>query len=54
MRSLLMPSVALLIATAGVVGAAEVKSGLEPGARAGAYNVTDITGPNSGKSLCYK
>lgn len=44
---------ALLMATAGVV-AAELKSGLQVGDHAGAFNVKDITGPRAGKSLCYR
>jgi hypothetical protein len=34
--------------------AAELKSGLQVGASAGAFNVKDITGPNKDKSLCYR
>lgn len=52
MNRLLVSSACVLIFAAGA--AAEVKSGLQPGDRAGAYNVKDITGPNKGKSLCYR
>lgn len=39
----------------GALGAAEgLKSGLQVGDTAPAYNVRDITGPNAGKSLCYR
>lgn len=55
MRSLLGPSAAMLIAAVGVaVAAEELKSGLQVGARTKAYNVRDITGPNQGKTLCYR
>ena len=55
MRSLLAPSAALLIATVGVAFAAEeLKSGLQVGDRTSAYNIRDITGPNAGKTLCYR
>lgn len=37
-----------------VAVAAELESGLAPGEKVGAYNVKDITGPNAGKSLCYR
>lgn len=37
-----------------VAQAAELQSGLKPGEKVGAYNVKDITGPNAGKSLCYR
>lgn len=33
---------------------AELKSGLQVGDSAPAFNVRDITGPNAGKSLCYR
>lgn len=31
-----------------------LKSGLQVGEHAGPFNVQDITGPNKGKSLCYR
>src|SRR5262249_28658087 len=37
-----------------VAQAADLESGLQPGEKVGAYNVKDITGPNAGKSLCYR
>lgn len=39
---------------AGALIAAELKSGLQPGDAPPAYNVKDATGPNEGKSLCYR
>ena len=55
MKRLLVPSVALLIAASGVAVAADaLKSGLSPGKSVGAFNVKDCTGPNKGKSLCYR
>lgn len=45
---------ALVVASAGIVFAADVESGLKVGDTVGAYNVKDITGPNKGKSLCYR
>lgn len=30
-----------------------LRSGLQPGDKAGAFNVQDVTGPRKGKSLCY-
>ena len=53
MRSL-VPSAVLLIVTAGVTTAAELKSGLQPGDQAGAFKVKDCTGPAKGKSICYR
>jgi hypothetical protein len=48
-------SAALLAATVGVAVAAErLESGLQVGARTSAFNVRDITGPNQGKTLCYR
>lgn len=44
-----------LLAITGVVLAGdEVKSGLPVGEFVPAFNVRDITGPNAGKSLCYR
>lgn len=55
MRRLIVPSVAVVALCVGVAAiAAEIKSGLQVGEAAGAYNVKDCTGPNAGKSLCYR
>jgi hypothetical protein len=55
MRNLLVPSTAFLIAAAGVAFAAEeLKSGLQVGERTSPFYVRDITGPNEGKTLCYR
>ena len=54
MRRVLVPSIALLMATAGLAMAADLESGLQPGDKAGAFNVSDVTGPNKGKKLCYR
>ena len=54
MHRVWMPSIALAVAVAGVVVAAELQSGLQVGDHAGAFNVKDITGPNKGKTLCYR
>ena len=54
MRSV-VPSLALLAMSVGTLAAgAELKSGLEVGQPAGAFQVKDCTGPNKGKSLCYR
>lgn len=55
MKRLLTLSVALMFVAASSIGsAAELKSGIEVGGRPGAYTVNDCTGPNAGKSLCYR
>ena len=55
MRSLLVPSAVLLMAATGVaVAAEEIESGLQVGERTSPFNVRDITGPNAGKTLCYR
>ena len=54
MKVLPLSFAALLVATAGVMAAGKVKSGLEPGSKVGAYNVLDITGPFKDKKLCYR
>ena len=53
MNRFIVPAFAVL-ATCGIVVAAELKSGLEKGESPAAFNVKDITGPNKGKSLCYR
>src|ERR1044071_387883 len=53
MNRFIVPAFALL-ATAGLVIAADLKSGLATGESPSAFNVKDITGPNKGKSLCYR
>ena len=49
-----LASLCVVVMLAFVVHAAELESGLKPGEKVGAYNVKDITGPNAGKSLCYR
>jgi hypothetical protein len=53
MRSLVVPTLAFAAISA-VALAADVKSGLQVGEQAGAYNVKDCTGPSAGTSLCYR
>jgi hypothetical protein len=36
------------------LGGDAVKSGLKPGEPVNSFNVDDITGPNEGKTLCYR
>lgn len=55
MRNVLVPTAALLVAGFAVsANAADLKSGLQVGDSAGAFNVKDCTGPAKGKSLCYR
>lgn len=54
MKKLIAFSVAAVLAASSVVSADGVKSGLEPGSFVGAFQVRDITGPQQGKSLCYR
>ncbi len=55
MKRLLSLTVALMLVAAGSIStAAELKSGIEIGGRVGPYTVNDCTGPNAGKSLCYR
>jgi hypothetical protein len=42
------------LAFAGVAVAAELKSGLQVGESVGPFNVIDCSGPNEGKTLCYR
>ncbi|MBW3542933.1 MAG: hypothetical protein KY476_21945 [Planctomycetes bacterium] len=52
MRTLALSSA--LVLAAGVAMAGELQSGLQPGEKAGAFNVKDVTGPQKGTSLCYR
>jgi hypothetical protein len=46
---------ACLLALTGIaIAADEVKSGLPVGESVPAFNVRDVTGPNAGKTLCYR
>lgn len=54
MKKLLASCAALCLVASGFAVAGELKSGLEEGAHPGAFNVKDVTGPEKGKSLCYR
>jgi uncharacterized phage protein gp47/JayE len=55
MRRVFVPTVALLVMTAGSLAmAGELKSGLQIGEGTQFYLVNDCTGPNAGTSLCYR
>lgn len=55
MRTMLVPSIAIVaVCFSTVVVAADLQSGLQVGDRAGYFEVKDCTGPNTGKSLCYR
>lgn len=55
MKKVWLTSSAVLYATMGVaLAAGELTSGLQVGDSSKPYNVRDITGPNKGKTLCYR
>lgn len=55
MKRLLTLTVALMfVAASSLSSAADLKSGIEIGSKVGPYTVNDCTGPNAGKSLCYR
>lgn len=54
MKRFIVTSMAIACVLAGAVVAADLKSGLQVGEDATPFNVKDITGPNKGKSLCYR
>ena len=57
MRKRLAYGLPALVVSAFVVGtvlAGDVKSGLQVGDAATPFDVQDITGPNKGKTLCYR
>lgn len=45
--------VSIVMVGTGLAGE-RVKSGLEPGGFVSPFDVEDITGPNQGKTLCYR
>ena len=50
-----VPAVVVSIVMVGIALAGDaVKSGVKPGESVNAFNVDDITGPNKGKTLCYR
>ena len=53
MKRVIFPALALFV-LAGLAVAADVKSGLDLGESTSPFLVKDITGPNQGKSLCYR
>lgn len=55
MRRTTVAAAGLLVALGSAMAfAADLKSGLQVGDSAGAFNVKDITGPRKGRSLCYR
>ena len=54
MNRLMTPMAALFIFAVSATAADDVKSGLEVGESAGVFHVKDVTGPNKGKSHCYR
>ena len=55
MKTMLVPSIAIVALCFSAVAVAEdLQSGLQVGDSAGFFQVKDCTGPNAGKSLCYR
>lgn len=55
MRTMLVPSIAIVaLSFSALAVAADLESGLKVGEKAGYFEVKDCTGPNAGKSLCYR
>ena len=54
MRHIMAPAAALVVMSLSAMASADVKSGLQVGDSAGAFQVKDITGPRKGTSLCYR
>ncbi len=51
----LVPTIAIMALSFSAVAVADdLKSGLKVGQKAGFFLVKDSTGPNAGKSLCYR
>lgn len=55
MKRFLVPSIALIAGLFSTLAMADdLESGLKVGVSPGAFNVKDVTGPNKGRSLCYR
>ena len=55
MKKFLAACAAVVVASVGIVMAAEIQSGLEKGDSVPPFNVKDVTGPaKSGNELCYR
>ncbi len=54
MKRVLISTVLAVFAVASIAYAAELKSGLKVGESVAAFNVKDCSGPNEGKTLCYR
>lgn len=52
-RGIAAVAVSIIVVGTSYAGDA-VKSGLKPGEPVNPFNVDDITGPNQGKTLCYR
>jgi hypothetical protein len=49
-----LPAVVVAAVVAGASIAGDVQSGVQVGDFAAPFDVNDITGPNKGKTLCYR
>lgn len=54
MKKFFVACAALVMASASLVSAAEIQSGLEKGNKVPAFDVKDVTGPHKGDELCYR
>jgi len=54
MKKCFVACAALVLASAGLLAAAEIQSGLEKGNKVPAFDVKDVTGPFKGDELCYR
>ena len=54
MKKFFSACAAVVIASASLVVAAEIQSGLEKGKSVPAFTVKDVTGPSKGDELCYR
>ena len=54
MKKCFVACAALVMASVGLLAAAEIQSGLEKGNKVPAFDVKDVTGPFKGDELCYR
>ncbi len=53
-RATLIPAAVLLAVVAGMALTPDVDSGVQVGDFAAPFDVTDVTGPHRGETLCYR
>lgn len=54
LRNRVLPALVVFAALAGMAFSGDIQSGVQVGDFAAPFDVTDITGPSRGETLCYR